>query len=130
MKYPPKRRELEYAAITGEEALAMGRATTELFRRWRITDNQAAVLLRVSIRTYRGWKSGRMGRIGRVTRERLSLLMGIHMLLRTIFSEPERAYAWIHAANSAFDGQPALEVMLGGDLARVRRYLESERDFW
>jgi hypothetical protein len=119
--------------ITDEEAVAMARAGMELFRRWTLTNEEAAVILRVKVHTFRAWERGRFGRIGRETRERLSHLMGIHCELRMIFSEPERGYAWVRAANSAFGGQSALEVMLGGereDLVRIRRYLESEVDEW
>ena len=59
--------------------------------------------------------------------------MGIHKALRLIFAEPQRGYDWIKAANAAFGGKSALEVMLGGeltDLMRVRRYLDAERGGW
>ena len=59
--------------------------------------------------------------------------MGIHKALRVIFHEPQRGYAWIKAANTAFANRSALEVMLGGeltDLMRVRRYLDAERGAW
>src|SRR5213596_3636236 len=52
------------------------------------------------------------------------LLMGIHKALRIIFRDASRGYAWIGAANAAFGGRSALDVMLGGeltDLMRVRR---------
>jgi len=59
--------------------------------------------------------------------------MGIHKALRIIFLESARGYAWIRAANAAFGGVRALEVMLGGeltDIMRVRRYLDAERGGW
>ena len=59
--------------------------------------------------------------------------MGIHKALRIIFSEATRGYAWVRAANGAFDGASALDVMLGGeltDIMRVRRYLDAERGGW
>ena len=58
--------------------------------------------------------------------------MGIHKALRLVFREPQRGYAWIKAANTAFAGTSALKVMLGGeltDLMRVRRYLDAERSW-
>jgi uncharacterized protein (DUF2384 family) len=117
-------------AITDEEAAAMFRAVLSLFRRWRLRDEQAAVLLDVPLRTFRRWKAGDAGRLGRDGRARLSNLMGIHKALRLIFAERQRGYDWIKAPNTAFGGQSALEVMLGGDLTdliRVRRYLDAER---
>ncbi len=59
--------------------------------------------------------------------------MGIHKALRIIFREPTRGYAWIKAANAAFGGASAMDVMLHGeltDLMRVRNYLDAERGGW
>lgn len=119
--------------LTQEEAAAMFRAAVNLFGRWDLTDEQAATLLDLPLRTYRRWKAEGAGRISRDGAARLSNLMGIHKGLRIVFSEPERGYAWIKAANAAFAGSSALEVMLGGeltDIMRVRRYLDSTRGAW
>jgi uncharacterized protein (DUF2384 family) len=119
--------------ITDEEAAAMFRATLNLFRHWDVTDEQAGTLLDMPLRTYRRWKAGELGRMDRDTKARLSNLIGIHKALRLIFREPQRGYAWIHAANDAFGKRSALDVMLGGeltDLMRVRRYLDAERGGW
>lgn len=119
--------------ITDEEAVAAFRAVVNLFRLWGVTDEQAAILLDLPVRTYRRWKAGEIGRIGRDGKARLSNLLGIHKALRIIFREPQRAYAWVKAPNAAFGGRTALAVMLGGeltDLMRVRRYLDAERGAW
>ena len=119
--------------ITDAEAAATFRAALNLFRLWSVTDENAAVLLDLPIRSYRRWKAGEIGRIDRDPKARLSNLMGIHKALRIIFSEPRRGYGWIQAPNTAFGGRTALDVMLGGeltDLMRVRRYLDSERGGW
>ena len=100
---------------------------------WGVSDEQAAALLDLPLRTYRRWKADGPGRIGRDGAARLSNLMGIHKALRLIFSDPQRGYAWIKAPNAAFGGRSALAVMLGGeltDLMRVRRYLDAERGGW
>jgi len=119
--------------ISDEEAAAMFRAALNLFRLWRVTDEQAATLLDLPLRSYRRWKAGEVGRISRDGKARLSNLMGMHKALRLIFREPQRGYDWIKAANAAFDGRSALDIMLGGeltDLMRVRRYLDHERGGW
>jgi hypothetical protein len=119
--------------ITQDEAAAMFRAALNLFGKWGVTDDQAAVLLDMPVRSYRRWKAEGPGRISRDGRSRLSNLMGIHKALRLVFQEPQRVYAWIRAGNTAFDGASALEVMLGGeltDIMRVRRYLDAERGGW
>jgi hypothetical protein len=104
--------------VSDAEAAAMLRAALVLFGKWALTDEQAALLLDLPIRTFRRWKAGDVGRIDRDLRARLSNLMGIHKALRLIFR---------------FDGASALGVMLGGeltDLMRVRRYLDAERGGW
>lgn len=119
--------------ITQDEAAAMFRAVLNLFGKWELTDEQAATLLDMPVRSYRRWKAEGSGRVSRDGRARLSNLLGIHKALRIIFSEATRGYAWIRAANDAFDGACALDVMLGGeltDIMRVRRYLDAERGGW
>jgi Protein of unknown function (DUF2384) len=119
--------------ITDAEAAAMFRAVVAMFAKWDITDDQAAILLDVPVRSYRRWKTGEQGRIDRDGKARLSNLMGIHKALRYMFREPDRSYRWIKAPNEAFRGASALDIMLGGeltDLMRVRRYLDAERGGW
>ena len=119
--------------VTQNEAAAMFRAAIGLFSKWELTDDQAATLLDMPVRSFRRWKAEGPGRISRDGRARLSNLMGIHKALRIIFSEPQRGYAWIRTDNSAFAGASALGVMLGGeltDIMRVRRYLDAERGGW
>ena len=121
------------APISDAEAAAMFRAALNLFRHWQITDEQAATLLDLPVRTYRRWKAGQPSRITRDGKARLSNLIGVHKALRMIFREPQRGYAWIKAPNAAFGDRTALDVMLGGeltDLMRVRRYLDAERGAW
>ena len=111
----------------------MFRAAVGLFGKWAITDEQAAALLDLNLRTYRRWKAEGINRLDRDTKTRLSNLMGIHKALRIIFHEPQLGYQWIKAPNEAFAGRSALSVMLGGeltDLMRVRRYLDAERGGW
>ena len=119
--------------VTQDEASAMFRAVLNLFGKWELTDEQAATLLDMPVRSYRRWKAEGPGRISRDGRARLSNLMGIHKALRIIFTEPARAYGWVRRPNQAFGGRSALEVMLQGellDLVRVRRYLDAERGGW
>ena len=121
------------APVSDAEAAALFRAAVNLFRLWGVTDEQAAVLLDLPLRSYRRWKAGDIGRIDRDGRARLSNLMGIHRALRVIFREAQRGYAWISTANDAFGGRSALDVMLEGEmtsLMRVRRYLDAERGGW
>jgi uncharacterized protein (DUF2384 family) len=111
----------------------MFRAVLNLLRLWDVTDEEAATLVDLPVRTFRRWKAGDLGRIDRDGKARLSNLLGVHKALRIIFREPQRGYAWIKAPNKAFGNRAALDVMLGGeltDLMRVRRYLDTERGAW
>lgn len=120
-------------SVSDDEAAAMFRAAVNLFGRWQLTDEEGATLLDTPLRSFRRWKAGDLGRLDRDTKARLSNLLGIHKALRIIFHDPQRGYAWVKAANTAFDGRSALEVMLGGeltDIMRVRRYLDAERGGW
>jgi uncharacterized protein (DUF2384 family) len=119
--------------MTQEEGRAMFRAALNLFAKWGVTDEQAAVLTDMPVRSFRRWKAEGPGRMSRDGLARLSNLMGIHKALRIIFHEPQRGYDWIKAPNAAFEGANALTVMLGGeltDIMRVRRYLDAERGGW
>lgn len=119
--------------VTLQEGGAMFRAALNLFAKWGVTDEQAAVLTDMPVRSFRRWKAEGPGRISRDGLARLSNLMGIHKALRIIFQEPQRGYDWIKASNAAFEGATALAVMLGGeltDIMRVRRYLDAERGGW
>src|SRR3546814_10955773 len=97
----------------------MFRAVVRLFGHWGVTDEQAAKLLDLGLRTYGRWKAGDVGRIGRDGKARLSNLMGIHKALRIIFSEPARGSQWIGAPNDALGVRSALDVMQGGDLPNL-----------
>lgn len=119
--------------IGDDEAAASFRAAVRLFSRWGLTDEQAAILLDLGLRSYRRWKAEGPGRLGRDGKARLSNLMGIHKGLRLIFGESPRVYEWVKARNAAFGGLSALDIMLQGeltDLIRVRNYLDAERGGW
>ena len=112
----------------------MARATVNLFRAWQLTDAEACVLLGdLSTRRWARWKAGDVGRIGRDSPSRMAALMGIHIALRTIFTEPDRGYAWIRLPNEAFEGRCALDMMMRGeisDLVDLRAYLDAEQSAW
>jgi uncharacterized protein (DUF2384 family) len=119
--------------VTQDEGGAMFRAALNLFAKWGVTDEQAAMLTDMPVRSFRRWKAEGPGRISRDGLARLSNLIGIHKALRIIFQEPQRGYDWIKAPNAVFEGESALSVMLGGeltDIMRVRRYLDAERGGW
>ena len=117
-----------------DEIHAMQRAVINLFDRWNLTDDQAAILLgSIAQRTYQRWKHGEYGRVSIDLATRLSNLLGIHKALRLLFKDAQRGYGWIKRNNKDFNGHSALDVMLGGqltDLMRVRQYLDAQRGQW
>ena len=122
--------------ISERETTAMLRAFFNLMERWQLNDRQGRILLGdPAARTYARWKVGQVEatRISRDTRERLSMLMGIHKSLRHLFRDPSRAYDWLRKPNRAFGGTSVLDRLLAGsipDLAAVRAYLDAERGGW
>jgi hypothetical protein len=124
------------AEITDAETGALLRAFFNLAGRWALNDHEARILLgRPAPRTYARWKADEadLSRIPHDTRQRLSILMGIHKGVRHVFREAERGYQWMRKPNRAFGGQSALERLLAGeipDLAAVRAYLDAERGGW
>lgn len=114
----------------------MLRAFYNLVRLWRLNDREAIILLgRPAARTYARWKTDQadVSRIPHDTRQRLSMLMGIHKSLRHLFHEPQRASSWLRKDNSTFGGQSAMQRLLAGeivDLATVRNYLDAETGGW
>lgn len=124
------------AEIGEDETVAMLRTFFNLAKRWTLSDKEGRILLgNPAAPTYTNWKAGQIepSRISRDTRERLSILMGIHKSLRYLFPDPSRGYIWIRKPNQAFGGAPAMNRLLAGsitDLASVRAYLDAERAGW
>ncbi len=119
--------------ISQPEGEALVRATVNLFGKWDLTTVQACAVLDISASSYERWKQGRIGPLGADLKARLSNLLGIHAALRLIFTDAARGYGWIKAANTAFQGRSALDLMQGGyltDIMRVRHYLDSQRGSW
>lgn len=122
--------------ISDAETSAMLRAYFNLTARWALSDRQGRILLgSPAARTYARWKAGQVdpSRISRDTRERLSMLMGIHKNLRYLFADPERGYRWLRKPNRVFGDDTALDRLLAGsiqDLVAVRSYLDAERGGW
>jgi len=58
--------------------------------------------------------------------KRISYVLDIYKALRILFPTEQRAAAWPVKRNRYFNGKSALEVMLAGDLASVRRYLDGQ----
>lgn len=120
--------------VTEDEGRAMLRAVLNLFEKWQLsTPEKLALLGAPSDRTFQRWRKGEIGPLSNDTIYRLGDLLGIHKALRYMFTDLERAYAWVKRPNEVFSGRAALDVMLQGapsDISRVRAYLDAERGGW
>jgi len=58
-------------------------------------------------------------------RENVIAVLSIFESLQSIFSEDKsRAYEWPKRPNDAFDGVLAVELIVAGEIERVRKYLK------
>jgi hypothetical protein len=100
---------------------------------WRLDAAEQATLLGIGRTTLYQWKQGKVANaLDRHVLERLSYVFGIYAALQILLPAATEADAWVRKPNSAplFGGRPALERMLGGqvaDLFVVRQYLDAQR---
>jgi hypothetical protein len=94
---------------------------------WNLTGDEKVTLLgNPDPATYSAWQHGEHYEVSEEVIERISYIVGIYRALRTIFPSRDRADAWIKKGNQVYGGRPALAVMLAGNLAEVRRYLDAQ----
>lgn len=103
---------------------------------WQLNQEQLARLLGSVPRSLQRWRkqaddTGRLV-LSADTVERISYLLGIHKALQILLPSPDNQRLWLRNANSgpAFNGQPPLARLLGGqvaDLYVVRRVLDGAR---
>lgn len=125
----------EAVAERKTEAVRKSKAALRAFLRimeaWKVQDEQARILLGSPSRTtFHSYRSGKVPALGPDVLERISYVLGIYKDLQVLIPHPESADAWIKKPNRQFNGQTALDRMLGGkvaDLYEVRRYLDAAR---
>jgi len=113
--------------------LAAGlRAFFRLAEEWQLSEAAQTILLgSPPTSELLNWRRGEIGPTDGKTLQRVSYLLGIYKAIHTLRPNPDRANAWIRAANSAplFHGKSAFDRMLGGraaDLHAVRAYLDAQ----
>lgn len=114
--------------MTPEELNALNRAISTLFDRWQVDDQTGSRILALDGERYRVWRLAQLDRPVEDLELRLSLLLGIHVQLCTIFKDPKRGYAWMSRPNDLF-GQSPLSMLASGDisaLVRLQAYLGAE----
>lgn len=100
------------------------RAYLALAREWGLTENERLLLLGCACVTeLSNWQGGRAEAMGLDAVTRISLLLGIHSSLHSVFNDPDRANAWIRRphVSGALVGSTALDRMLLAGLPEVRQ---------
>lgn len=98
---------------------------------WGLTTEQEMRLLDASKSLFNEWRDGTVpSGLSPATLERLSYVSRIYAALQILLPIPERANAWVKAANTApiFGGASALKLMESGqvgDMRCVADYLEA-----
>jgi hypothetical protein len=91
---------------------------------WGLKPEEEKTLLgNPSSATLAMWRDGTGPKAPTETIMQISYVLGIYRSLRSLFPTENRANAWPQKPNCAFGGKSALNVMLSGGVADVRRYL-------
>ena len=105
-------------------------AFSSLAETWELSTDEKIKLLGSPARsTFFKWKK-EGGNLPNDTTERISHLLSIYKALEILLPDPQAADKWIKTENEFFDGNTALEVMLGGqviDIYKVREYVDAQR---
>ena len=106
------------------------KAVVNILELWKFTDTEKAIVLGdFSGATFRRVKGGNLARKLTIDRRtRVSLILGIHKALRTMFILDRHRLEWMNNKNRAFGDHSPKEVMLSGALIglhEIRYYLDS-----
>lgn len=116
--------EKQHARLVSMTALT---GVFRIFDAWELEDEQVRCLLgKPDDKTFANMQGGAIWSLPHDTLMRISYVFGIYKALRIIFPTEDRANAWPKKPNGAFNGASALDVMLKGRLADVRRYLDGQ----
>jgi hypothetical protein len=115
-----------------DKSSAALRAFFKIAEAWKLnTEDQMTLLGSPPRSTYFKFKK-EGGNLPTDTMERISYILGIYKALQILLPDTAAADEWVRQPNSAsiFNGQSALDRMLGGrvaDLYVVRGYLDAQR---
>lgn len=106
------------------------KAAVNILELWKFTDTEKAIVLGdFSRATFRRLKGGNLTRKLTIDRRtRVSLILGIHKALRTMFIQDSHQIEWINKKNKSFHNYSPKDVVLSGALIAlydVRRYLDA-----
>lgn len=118
-----------YVADRNQATVAM-RAFLKIAEFWGLKPDEQSKLLGLPTSTFYKYKSlPTSANFSRDTMERISYILGIYKSLAILLPRNEAADGWVKRPNEIFNGQSALDRMLGGnvgDLYAVRQYLDAE----
>lgn len=106
------------------------KAAVNILELWKFTDSEKAIVLGdFSNSTFRRLKGGNLARMLTIDRRtRVSLILGIHKALRTMFIQDKNRLEWVNNQNRIFGDHSPKDVMLSGALIglhQIRHYLDS-----
>lgn len=113
--------------LTRSDPKAIIRTYRRIVQGWRVPDSKVLTLIGDPEESeFECWANGSGAPMPPEILDRISHVFGIYKALRCLFQDEEQANAWPHKPNRDFEGRPVLDVMLEGDLSRVRRYLDAQ----
>jgi len=117
-------------APSAEERAAIAKALVRIAEHWSLTNDEAAALAGVNVRTWSRMKDGSFrGNLNQDQMMRASLLVGLFKGLRLLFNGP-LTYGWPKAANKGFGGRTPVRMMIEGGIpamVRVRNHIDALR---
>lgn len=109
------------------EAMVALKSAFRIFEAWQLSEGQMKTLLGTSDdKTFSDFKYAAVWSLPNDTLMRISYILGIYKALRILFPTEQQGAAWPHKPNRAFGGRSALNLMLDGDLRRVRMFLDGQ----
>jgi hypothetical protein len=117
-------------APSAEERAAIAKALVRVAEHWDLTNDEAAALAGVNVRTWSRMKDGSFrGNLNQDQMMRASLLVGLFKGLRLLFNGP-LTYGWPKAANKGFGGRTPVQMMIAGGIpamVRMRNHIDALR---
>ena len=86
---------------------------------WGLTPAERRALIGADAKTYSAWQKDPT-KLSVAALERVSLTLGVYRRINEILSA-DAAKDWLKSPNKAFEGRPALELMMSSDPAQLRR---------
>lgn len=118
------------ATPSADERAAIAKALVRIAGHWNLTNEEAAALAGVNVRTWSRMKDGTFrGALNQDQMMRASLLVGLFKGLRLLFDGP-LTDGWPKAANRGFAGKTPVRLMIEGGIpamVRMRSHIDALR---